>query len=183
MEPILPKVSLSAVMQKALETEFSRLVQSSDDLIFAESLQEATKNFWKQERAHLAHASEVLVDHFLRAAVQDHDYRIFKLYAYSKRMEREDLPKTARETASDEYGEVAGDILTDFVQVIFKSLASEKPVVSSDRLAEYCEEGQDPDANACSEWLSENHPDMWPFIDEFLEKRLDKYGISKEMLT
>ena len=90
---MLSKISLSAVMQKALEIEFFRFTQSKEDMVFAKSLQEATKNFWKQERAHLVHAAEVLVDNFLQAAVQDHDYRLFKLYAYSKRMEREDLPK------------------------------------------------------------------------------------------
>lgn len=183
---MLSKISLSAVMQKALENEFYRFTQSSEDLIFAKSLQEATKNFWKEERAHLAHAAEVLVDRFLDAAVQDHDYRLFKLYVSNKRMERNDHPKMVNQaaTSSDyDFGEIAADILSDFQEMIFKSLSEDNPIVSPERLAQYCEEGQAPDSKACFEWLCENHPDMWPLIDEAIEKRLDKYDVPKWMLA
>lgn len=182
IEPILPRVSLSAIMQKALEIEFARLTQSGEDLDFAEALQQAAKEFWKTERAHLAHAAEVLVDHFLKTAIQDRDYRIFKLYAYSRRMDRKDLPEKVRDAASDAYGDVAGDILSEFQEMIFRSLSDDNPIVPLDRLAPFCENDQEPDDDACFQWLSENHPDLWPFIDEELEKKIEKFDIPKEML-
>lgn len=170
-------------MQKALEIEFSRFTQSSEERFFAESLQQAAKEFWKTERAHLAHAAEVLVDHFLQSAIQDRDYRLFKLYAYSKRMEREDLPREIKEAAGDEFGEVAGDILSEFQEMIFKSLSGGNPIIPLEHLAQFCEKGQAPDSNACGDWLSENHPDLWPLIDEEIERKLDKYDVPKWMLV
>lgn len=98
LEPFKADLSLSQVLQKALEQQIRNRLRSSSDQERSQALAAAAKNYWIQNRRVLHYTAEAFVENLITEALQDNDSYVFELY---RRFQSESLDEVFMEIFND----------------------------------------------------------------------------------
>lgn len=99
LEPFKADLSLSQVLQQALEAQIRECLRSTGDQERARALSAAAKNYWIQKRRVLHYTVEAFVENLITEALNDNDYYVFDLY---RRLQNESHDKVFMEIFDDE---------------------------------------------------------------------------------